>query len=263
MVLAIPGSIKVNSHSKQIEIFIIGEEAQIQQKQIMKQGEIRMPLKEQKVKGKTPLPQVTLLKESIQPGNTEFQLKEREQTKLPEETSLVKKKAETVEPAGITHTANQKEVQGETLSKPSVSEVRALSLSPQSSSLGKFPVTHYETEPGISVGDSSQSTTFNGPSGLLDNQFGSFGAPKFLFCEIPKYPLMARKLGREGRVVLKLAIDEKGTLMDVEVIEDGGYGFTAAALEAVKKSKFLPAEKNGRPIKSLAILPVRFVLRRD
>jgi protein TonB len=263
MVLAIPGSIKVNSHSKQIEIFVIGEETQIQQKQITKQGEMRLPLKEQNIEEKAHLPQAASLREPISPVRTEFQLKEQEQEKLPEETSVIKNKAEIVERAGITDKANQKEVQGETLSKPSLSEVKTLSLSPQPSSLESFPITHYDTKPEIGFGNLSEPTSLNGSPNAPNTEFGSLGAPKFLFCEIPKYPLMARKLGREGKVILKLAIDEKGTLMNIEVIEDGGYGFTEAALDAVKKSKFLPAEKNGKPIKSLAILPVRFVLRRD
>ncbi len=49
------------------------------------------------------------------------------------------------------------------------------------------------------------------------------------------YPMMARKLGREGRVMLKLTIDEKGNLSDIEAIDKAGYGFTEAAVEAIKK----------------------------
>jgi protein TonB len=74
---------------------------------------------------------------------------------------------------------------------------------------------------------------------------------------------MARKLGREGRVVLKLTIDEKGNLSDIEVIEKAGYGFTEAAVEAVRKSTFFPAKKNGKPIASRALLPIRFQLERN
>lgn len=79
---------------------------------------------------------------------------------------------------------------------------------------------------------------------------------------MPAYPVLARRLGREGKVVLRLTIDEYGTLKGVEVLEDPGYGFSAAAAEAARKSRFAPARVNGRPIAVKALLPVRFVLKR-
>lgn len=91
--------------------------------------------------------------------------------------------------------------------------------------------------------------------------FGTPGAPSFIHREIPVYPLLARRLGKEGRVVLKLAIDEKGRLQHIEVVEHSGFGFTEAALDAVRKSSFAPARRMGRRIASQALLSVRFVLK--
>jgi TonB family protein len=92
-------------------------------------------------------------------------------------------------------------------------------------------------------------------------RFGSEDGPRFLRREMPIYPIMARRLGREGKVVLRLTIDEKGNLLNVEVLKGAGYGLTEAAVEAVRRSKFLPAKKEGKPVSSRAILPVRFTLR--
>ncbi len=101
------------------------------------------------------------------------------------------------------------------------------------------------------------------PTTLEDVPFGSDVAPRFLHREMPIYPLLARRLGKEGKVLLRLTIDEKGNLLGVDVIEKGGYGFTEAAMEAVKKSTFLPARKDGKPIASRALLTVRFRLERN
>ncbi len=101
------------------------------------------------------------------------------------------------------------------------------------------------------------------PKPLLDVEFGSANAPRFLHREMPVYPLMARRLGKEGRVLLRLTIDENGKLLNVEVIEGAGYGFTEAAVRAVKKSTFQPAAQDGKPVMSKALLPIRFSLRRD
>ncbi|MEW6067837.1 MAG: TonB family protein [Nitrospirota bacterium] len=97
----------------------------------------------------------------------------------------------------------------------------------------------------------------------VDTEFGLSDGPKFLHQKIPEYPFIAKRLGTEGRVVLRLTIDEKGQLLNIEVIKKAGYGFTEAAVKAVKKSTFLPAIKNGRPIASRAILPVKFILQGD
>lgn len=98
---------------------------------------------------------------------------------------------------------------------------------------------------------------------LIDIEFGKENGPKFLHREIPKYPLIARKLGKEGKVILRLTIDEMGKLINLEIVEDAGYGFTDSAIEAIKKSTFLPATINGKPVLSKAILPIKFNLRRD
>jgi len=94
-----------------------------------------------------------------------------------------------------------------------------------------------------------------------DVEFGTAIGPKFLHRELPAYPMMARKFGREGKVVLRLTIDNRGNLLNVEVTQRAGSGFTEAAIEAVKRSTFLPAKKDGRTIDSRAILPIRFMLR--
>jgi protein TonB len=98
---------------------------------------------------------------------------------------------------------------------------------------------------------------------LIETRFGASIAPAFLHRKMPVYPMMARKLGREGKVVLKLTIDENGNLLDVEIVDRAGFGFTEAAVEAVKKSTFLPAKKDGKPIASRALLPIRFQLERN
>jgi len=98
---------------------------------------------------------------------------------------------------------------------------------------------------------------------LHDVQFGDASGPKFLRQELPIYPVLARRLGKEGMVVLMLSIDEKGNLLNVEVIEKACCGFTEVAIDAVKKSTFLPAKIEGKPVPAKALLPIKFNLRRD
>jgi periplasmic protein TonB len=97
--------------------------------------------------------------------------------------------------------------------------------------------------------------------GVAETIFGNSGAPAFIHREMPFYPLLARRLGKEGKVVLKLLIDKNGALQDIEVIEASGFGFTEAAVAAIKKSAFSPAYSNGEKVPSKAILSVRFNLK--
>jgi TonB family protein len=96
---------------------------------------------------------------------------------------------------------------------------------------------------------------------ISETVFGNSGAPAFIHRETPVYPLLARRLGKEGKVVLKLLIDKNGTLQDIEVIEASWFGFTEAAVAAIKKSAFSPAHSNGEKVPSKAILSVRFNLK--
>ncbi len=117
-----------------------------------------------------------------------------------------------------------------------------------------------EISKGIDIYNKSNSSQNTGEK-LIDTAFGTINGPKFIYREIPVYPQVARRLGKEGKVVLRLTINEKGELINIEIIESAPYGFTESAIEAVKKSKFLPAMKDGSPVSSRAILPIKFVLK--
>ncbi|MEW6410492.1 MAG: energy transducer TonB [Nitrospirota bacterium] len=95
---------------------------------------------------------------------------------------------------------------------------------------------------------------------FLERTFDSIDGPSFLKMVRPEYPRMARRLGKEGRVLLRLIIDESGKLVNVEILEKAGYGFDEAAINAVKASSFQPAKLNRHPVACKAVLPVRFRL---
>jgi periplasmic protein TonB len=91
--------------------------------------------------------------------------------------------------------------------------------------------------------------------------FGGATGPAFLRRVLPAYPELARRLGKEGRVVLRLTIEARGNLLKVEVVQRAGFGFEEAAVAAVKRSSFRPAMVQGQAVTSVAKLPIRFVLR--
>lgn len=77
----------------------------------------------------------------------------------------------------------------------------------------------------------------------------------------PAYPEAARRQGIEGTVKLRLRIDEFGVVREVEVEEGEPPGvFDASALEAFSQGRFVPARKDGRPVRALIYIRVRYEL---
>jgi len=72
------------------------------------------------------------------------------------------------------------------------------------------------------------------------------------------YPEIAKIAGIEGRVIVRFVIDERGNVVDPQVIRGIGGGCDEEAVEAVKKVKFIPGKQRGQPVKVSYTLPVVF-----
>jgi protein TonB len=77
---------------------------------------------------------------------------------------------------------------------------------------------------------------------------------------LPVYPEEAQRAGLQGLVVLKVEIDERGRVGDVEVVRGMGHGCDEAAVAAVRQWRFRPATRNGTPIKVFHVIPFDFRL---
>jgi len=74
------------------------------------------------------------------------------------------------------------------------------------------------------------------------------------------YPEIARLAGIEGRVMVSFVIDEKGNVLNPVVVRGIGGGCDEAAIEAVKKAKFVPGMQRGMPVRVRFTLPITFRL---
>lgn len=93
-------------------------------------------------------------------------------------------------------------------------------------------------------------------------QFGSDEGPKFLKRADIEYPGGARRADRQGRVVLRLELDKRGTLLRAEIAESAGPRLDRAALRFARASTYTPAARDGRPVACTALLPITFNLTR-
>ncbi len=92
-------------------------------------------------------------------------------------------------------------------------------------------------------------------------RFGAPGGPGIVRMAQPRYPHEAKRLGKEGVVVMRLSLDATGAVYDVEILQGAGFGMDEASREAVMLSRFRPATSRGKPIPCQAILPIHFKLR--
>jgi protein TonB len=74
----------------------------------------------------------------------------------------------------------------------------------------------------------------------------------------PVYPPAMQQAGVSGIVTVSMLIDEKGNVVEREVAKSTRHEFEDAALEAVKKWKFKPAQKAGTPVKAKIKVPIEF-----
>lgn len=85
--------------------------------------------------------------------------------------------------------------------------------------------------------------------------------PKLVHFEEAPYPDSEKEAGRTASVVLQIAIDDKGKVVDAAVIEKASPAFDAAALEAVRKFEFDPAEIDNKPAPVKITYRYEFVLK--
>jgi periplasmic protein TonB len=77
----------------------------------------------------------------------------------------------------------------------------------------------------------------------------------------PEYPETARRQGREGRVLLRVLVDDQGRSEHVEINRSSGNdALDRAAVDAIKHWRFYPARYGDRPIESWIKIPIDFAL---
>jgi TonB family protein len=75
----------------------------------------------------------------------------------------------------------------------------------------------------------------------------------------PVYPEFARRNRIQGTVVLELEILKDGSIRNI-VVRRSVPGLDEAAIEAVRKVRFIPGQIDGKPIDTLLIVPLEFKL---
>jgi len=89
----------------------------------------------------------------------------------------------------------------------------------------------------------------------------SFSA-SYLENPAPVYPPLSRRVGEQGKVMLRVLVSAKGTADTVELrASSGSSRLDDAALESVKHWRFVPARQGDQPVPAWVLIPITFSLK--
>jgi protein TonB len=78
----------------------------------------------------------------------------------------------------------------------------------------------------------------------------------------PPYPDFARRLGHEGRVVIRIQVLSSGAVAAASIERSSGYAvLDEAALATIKRWRFRPAQRGGQPVDATLNVPITFKLQ--
>jgi protein TonB len=77
----------------------------------------------------------------------------------------------------------------------------------------------------------------------------------------PPYPPLAKRMGEQGKVVLRVSVNTQGTADSVEVkASSGSQRLDDSAVNTVRTWKFIPARRGDLPVQSWVLVPIIFKL---
>lgn len=78
----------------------------------------------------------------------------------------------------------------------------------------------------------------------------------------PVYPAISRRLSEQGRVVLRVRVEADGRAADVQLhTTSGSPRLDQAALDTVRRWKFVPAKRGQEAIAAWVLVPIAFTLK--
>jgi protein TonB len=77
----------------------------------------------------------------------------------------------------------------------------------------------------------------------------------------PAYPPLSRRMREQGRVMLRVLVNAKGTADDVQIRTSSGVArLDEAAQETVRRWKFVPAKRGSEAVSAWVLIPISFRL---
>ena len=114
---------------------------------------------------------------------------------------------------------------------------------------------------GNGAGDGEGTGDGNGVDGNDDGVIVDAGSLSLVNDVVATYPPKMQRQGKTGTVVVQLLVEKDGSVSSVDII--GGSGqpeFERAVMQVAYQWTFVPATRNGRPVRAYATRTYRFAL---
>ncbi|MCR4303087.1 MAG: TonB family protein [Gallionella sp.] len=148
--------------------------------------------------------------------------------------------------------------------KPAVKpEVQPIPVQPQpvtQAAAPDAPEVPVETPASSPPVESSPAQPVNAAPALPDREPDYRAA--YLNNPLPAYPMVARRMGWQGRVVLNVEVLESGLPGQIKLHQSSGRDvLDNAAMQAVRGWKFVAARQNGQAAAKSFLVPIPFILK--
>jgi protein TonB len=78
----------------------------------------------------------------------------------------------------------------------------------------------------------------------------------------PDYPPLAKRMGEEGKVMLRVLVNDRGRPEKVDVQKSSGFArLDEAARQAAMRAMFKPHLEDGKPVAVYALIPINFSIQ--
>ncbi|HEX9940551.1 MAG TPA: TonB family protein [Thermoanaerobaculia bacterium] len=223
-------------------------QAQIQQMFEARQKEMESQLKSQyddRIKQLQQQLQQSRRAEAAEPGGAQQDPPTPQQEPAPVETRAAQQRPEPAAPPPLLTPSQASEPAPQTAAPTNAPQADGQEEKPASEP-APAQATAAKQPPQVQVGDLVQPG-----AGVV--------APKLVLQPEPRYPPPAKRLNRAAQVDIKVLVDERGKVLDAELLgAKAGFGFDEAALDASRRAVFQPATKDGVRVKMWRTLRVSF-----
>jgi TonB family protein len=127
----------------------------------------------------------------------------------------------------------------------------------------EFAITQTQPPDNGSSGTAPNASAAPATSGGVYRIGGGVSPPRPIYAPDPDYADEARRERIQGTCFLWLVVSAEGLPRDIRVKQPLGHGLDEKAIEAVKRWRFEPAQKDGKPVAVMINVEVTFHLYND
>lgn len=143
-----------------------------------------------------------------------------------------------------------------------VSQPQPVTLRPNPAAIAVAPVATTRSEIPPVTSTAEAQPPYSAPENQLSTP-ARYNA-NYLNNPAPIYPPTARRRGEQGRVMLRVQVSSSGQAQDVQLYtSSGSSALDDAAIQAVRRWRFVPAKQGETPIAAWVQVPILFQLEQS